>query len=109
LGVVVGLGDSIVSLDLFGDPALFRELWPKILKSTALVGDGGPARVNRGQAAELLDLLAHGEYQVGEAVDLGSTLALRHARWEAGALLSEGGLLHLAAFPRESAEQGWLE
>jgi len=98
-----------VSLDLFGDPSLFRELWPKILKSTALAARGGPAWVAQGQAAGLLDLLAHADYLAGGTVDLGSALEFRDARWEAGALLSEGSLLHLAAFPRESAEDGWLE
>ena len=62
VGAVVGLGDRLVSLDLFGDPALFRELWPKILKSTALAADGRQARVTRGQAAELLARLARADY-----------------------------------------------
>lgn len=109
VGVVVGLGDSIVSLDLFGDPSVFRELWPKILKSTALAARGGPARMTRGQATRLLDQLAHGDYLTGEAVDLGSALELHDAQWEAGALVSEGSLLHLAAFPQESAGPGRLE
>jgi hypothetical protein len=108
VGAVVGLGDSIVSLDLFGDPSLFRELWPKLLKSTALAIRGGKARVTRGQAAGLVDLLAHADYLAGQAVGLGSSLEFRGAGWEAAALLSEGSLLHLAAFPREE-ERGWLE
>ncbi len=105
VGAVVGLGDSIVSLDLFDDPSLFRELWPKILKSTALAAGGGEARVGRPQADRLLDLLARGDYLAGEAIDLGRALALRDARWQADALLAEGRLLHLAAFPREDSEQ----
>ncbi len=112
IGAMVGLGDSVVSLDLFGDPSLFQELWPKILKSTALAAlaaRGEQARVTRAQAAGLLELLAHADYLAVEAVDLGSALELRDARWEAGALVSEGSLLHLAAFPLESAEQGWPE
>jgi hypothetical protein len=109
VGVAIGLGGSIVSLDLFGDPALFRELWPKILKSTALAVQGEPARAARGQAAGLLDLLARADFMAEKAVDLGSALEFRDARWEAAALVGEGGLLHLAAFPRQSGEQGWLE
>jgi hypothetical protein len=109
VGAVVGLGDSIVSLDLFGDPSLFQELWPKILKSMALAAQGRPARVTREQAAELLALLSRVDYLAGEAVDLGSGLEFCDARWQAGALMHEGGLLHLSAFPRENEEHGGKE
>jgi hypothetical protein len=112
VGVVIGLGEAIVSLDLFGDPSLFRELWPKILKSTALAAlstRAGTAQVARGQAAGLLELLARADYLNAPAVDLGTALVLGDARWEASALVSEGLLLHLAAFPRQAAEQSRQE
>ncbi len=104
VGAVVGLGDSLVSLDLFGDPSLFRELWPKILKSTALAAlseRAEPLRVTDGQVRELLALLSRADYTAVPAVDLGSGLASGGSSWEAGALVREGALLHLSAFPRE--------
>jgi hypothetical protein len=106
VGAVVGIGDAIVGLDLFSDPSLFRELWPKILKSTALAADGQQARVTRGQAAELLARLSRAEYLVGTTADLGSGLYFRDGRWEAGALVFEGTLLHLAAIRQEDRGHG---
>jgi len=100
IGAVFGLGDQLVSLDLFGDPALFRELWPKILKSMALAADVEEGRVTRAQAGELLARLARGDYLIVPTADLGGGLAGGDELWEAGGLLHEGALLHLAAFPR---------
>ena len=100
VGAIVGLGGSIVSLDLFADPHLFR--------STALVawGQQGKARVTRRQASELLALLAGADYRARETPDLGSAFAFRNERWDANALVLDGALLHLAAFPRAPEEAG---
>jgi hypothetical protein len=100
VGAIVGLGGSIVSLDLFADPHLFR--------STALVARGqqGKARVTRRQASELLALLAGADYRARETPDLGSAFAFRNERWDANALVLDGALLHLAAFPRQPEEAG---
>src|SRR5207248_3378271 len=34
-GVVAAVNGKVVAADLFGDPALFRKLWPKLLRSYA--------------------------------------------------------------------------
>jgi hypothetical protein len=100
IGAVVGLGGHLVSLDLFGDPALFRELWPKILKSMALAAETEEGRVTRAQAGELLARLARADFRIVPAADLGVGLEGGDGVWEAGGLLHEGALVHLAAFPR---------
>jgi hypothetical protein len=103
VGVIVGCGDRIVSLDLFATPELFRELWPKILKSTAFayLGEAGKGKVTRKQAAELMRELARGRYEAREALDLGMELALDNERWSARALVHREALVHLAVFPQE--------
>ena len=106
VGAIVGVGDAIVSLDLFTDPWLFQELWPKILKSLALADRGGAHRVTRRQASELLALLAGGDYRPLEAVGLGSGFALADERWDANALILDGTLAHLAAFPWQPEAAG---
>jgi len=116
VGAAVALGEELVSLDLFGSPSLFGELWPKILKSAALdalaseaQGGGRAAQKARGTLQELLDRLARADWQAVEAVDLGSALELRGAPrksaegWQADALLQGEALLHLCAFPGEGA------
>lgn len=35
VGAVAGVNGKIVTADIFGDPALFRKLWPKLLRSYA--------------------------------------------------------------------------
>jgi len=66
VGAIVGLGGSIVSLDLFA-------------------GVDNRAR---------------------ETPDLGSAYAFQNEQWDANALVLDGALLHLAAFPREPEEAG---
>jgi hypothetical protein len=103
VGVIVGCGDRIVSLDLFATPELFQELWPKILKSTvfAYLEEAGKGRVTRKQAAELLRELVRGGYEGREALDLGLELALDNQRWSARALVHRDALVHMAVFPQE--------
>jgi hypothetical protein len=103
VGVIVGFGNRIISLDLFATPELFQELWPKILKSTvfAYIGEAGKGRVARKQAAELLRELERGGYEAREALDLGLELAMDNERWSARALVHREALVHLAVFPQE--------
>jgi hypothetical protein len=103
VGVIVGSGDRIISLDLFATPELFRELWPKILKSTAYayLEEAVKGKVSRKQAAELLRELGRGVYQAQEGLDLGLELLLDSPRWSARALTHRQALVHLAVFPQE--------
>jgi len=103
VGVIVGFGGRIVSLDLFATPELFRELWHKILKSAAMayIGEGAKGGATRKQAAELVRELGRGRYEVREALDQGLELALDNERWSARALIHHEALVHLAAFPQE--------
>jgi hypothetical protein len=62
--------------------------------------------VTRRQASELLALLAGADCRARETPDLGSAFAFRNERWDANALVLDGALLHLAAFPRAPEEAG---
>jgi hypothetical protein len=106
VGVIVGVGESIVSLDLFADPYLFQELWPKILKSLALADRGGAPRVTRQQASVLLTLLAGADYRPLDALDQGSGFVFADERWDANALTLGDTLVHLAAFPWQPEAAG---
>lgn len=57
IGVAVGLGDRIISVDIFANPYLFKEMWPKILKSSALsaASDDGEVYISREAAVYLTD------------------------------------------------------
>jgi hypothetical protein len=103
VGVVVALGEELISLDVFASPHLFRELWPKILKSAAmaLLGSQEHGRYTQKQAAALLAELKSLRYDSRQAVDLGIELAFEGSKGSptVAALMHREVVLHLAAFP----------
>jgi hypothetical protein len=103
VGVVVALGEELLSLDVFASPYLFRELWPKMLKSSAMsmLGSKVQGRFSAKQAARVLEEIKTLEYEEHKAVDLGAQLlsAEREESYTAAALLYRDVVLHLAAFP----------
>lgn len=53
-----------------------------------------------------LDLFAGADNRARETPDQGSAYAFQNEQWDADALVLDGALLHLAAFPREPEEAG---
>jgi hypothetical protein len=101
VGVVIGLGDQIVSADVFAAPNVFRPLWPKILRSAALatVGRKDRGTVNQEEAVRFLRGLHDKHYAERPAVDLGSELAAADSEVNVNALVYPEHVFHLAAFP----------
>jgi len=101
-GVIVGAGGQVLSVDLFGSASLFRELWPKILKSMALAalqesgGSGGGLTPQ--QAAELFQRLRRADFRAREALDLGVAYTFADQLRSAAALVHQGALVHLGVF-----------
>ena len=56
-----------------------------------------------------LDLFAGADYRARETLDLGSAYAFQNEQWDVTALVLDGALLHLAAFPRAPEEAGGEE
>jgi len=101
VGVVIGLGNRVVGVDIFADAALFRKQWPKILKSSALsslqIEEEG--RLTRDRAADFLRGFQGRRFQARPALDLGSELFVSDSDLQASALVFKGSVLHLAGFP----------
>jgi hypothetical protein len=101
-GVIVAAGGQVLSVDLFGSASLFRELWPKILKSTALAAlqdsDGSAGGFTTQKAAELLRRLRRADFRAREALDLGVLYISADQLRSAAALLHQGALVHLGVF-----------
>ncbi|MDH4197708.1 MAG: hypothetical protein OEW05_09900 [Candidatus Aminicenantes bacterium] len=103
VGVVIALGGRVVSVDIFGNPALFAKQWPKILRSSALsaLTHKTPGLLDQRAAAALLRTFPAMNYQVKKGLDLG----MDHTSIETGAnikaLVYQGAVLHLAAFPED--------
>ncbi len=103
VGVVIGLGERVIGVDLFSDPELFQALWPKIVKACALsVSDpGARATLSRDRAEECLRALAWTSYGERRAVDLGMEHVGELSDLAVTALAYGEQVLHLSAFPRQ--------
>jgi len=109
VGVVIGLGGRIVSVDVFANPHLFRKEWPKILKASALssLQARKPGELGQREAADFLKGLAGKEYRRKAALDLGFELEASDGTVLAKALATKTAVIHFAAFPQEAAGQGF--
>jgi ARG and Rhodanese-Phosphatase-superfamily-associated Protein domain len=103
VGVVIALGGRVVSVDIFANPALFTKQWPKILRSSALsaLTHETAGVLDQRAAAALLRTFPGQDYQIKKGLDLGMEYASAATETNIKALVYEGGVLHLAAFPQE--------
>ncbi len=106
IGVVVGVGGRVVSVDLFSSPSVFQSLWPKILKSSALaaVSGAGAGAVTQDDAAWFIRRLYDMRYQRKAAVDLGVEFSACESV-NVNALVYKSDVVHLSAF---SQERNWI-
>jgi hypothetical protein len=100
-GVVICVGNEIVSADVFGFQQVFTTLWPKILRSAALATIGRKDRgsVSQEDAVRFLRGLHDKRYAERPAVDLGSELTAADDEVNVNALVYPEQVFHLAAFP----------
>jgi hypothetical protein len=103
VGVAIGLKGSLVSVDIFANPRLFAEQWPKILRSSALssLGKTRDDTLDRDETAEFLRSLLHLEYRSKNGVDLGFEYSSTDEAANIQALTYKGKVIHLSGFPQE--------
>jgi hypothetical protein len=108
VGALVAMGAEIVSVDIFMTPSIFRVLWPKILRSSVLSSvvteEGGT--ITTEDAARYIGEFVNKSYMTRESVDQGRELYYEDDELCINALIHEGGIVHLAAFPVEPVEVG---
>jgi hypothetical protein len=105
-GVVAVVGDAVSALDVFDKPETLTSVWPRLVAGYAVDAlDGAkmtsfdPHKVGAFLAtARGADLQAH------PAVGLGSEVTAMASDIIGGALVWEGGVPHLALFPREGRD-----
>jgi ARG and Rhodanese-Phosphatase-superfamily-associated Protein domain len=105
LGAAVFVGDRLVGIDLFHDPALFGRLWPKLLRAHALEAFGLPARGGGrvgagegGRRARLREVLGGIVSAVGQTrgnAGVGHVFEFSLSHFHGAALLFEGRVPHL--------------
>jgi len=87
VGVVIAIGDKVVSTDVFANHTLFRAYWPKMLKSYALEAvstpRAGPKRVSRTEAEAFLARVQGESTETGkDAYRLAENQSSNHASFE---------------------------
>jgi hypothetical protein len=104
VGVIVGVGGRIVSVDIFANPYLFRKLWPKILRSSALSAISSDERgsLTQREAVEFLRRLSNKRYASKSAIDLGREFSAIDREVNINALVYQRTVIHLAGFSEES-------
>lgn len=107
VGVVVGIGDEIVSIDIFLNHHLFSELWPKLLRSYAMGAIQTKAEtpeVTREKAKELLNKIYRASYERRRALDLGEEITMSSPEITSFALVYKDSVVHLSLFPSDGVK-----
>jgi hypothetical protein len=107
VGVVIGLGDQIIGVDIFSSPDLFRELWPKIIRSCvfAMVGFEQKTTLSRNKVEQFLNALQWMPYGQQRGVDLGFEYSGDLNELAVSSLAYRDTVLHLGAVPHDAASE----
>jgi hypothetical protein len=106
LGVVVAVGNRIVCVDAFGSPALFRKMWPKLLRSYVIDAmQSRPAgSIGQKQVQQFIKTAALAEVTDQPTVGAGRLQHLTAANASGSALVFRSSVVHLDLFPDSNPE-----
>ncbi|MFH1777978.1 MAG: DUF6569 family protein [Candidatus Omnitrophota bacterium] len=109
IGVIVGVGGKIISVDIFASPFLFQQLWPKIIKASAMsaVTMEITGNLTQEDAVKFLRKLHNNDYLQRPAIDLGFEYFFADKLLSVNSLIFRNVVIHLAGFPQQEdkAEQ----
>jgi hypothetical protein len=101
LGVVVAVGNRIVCVDAFGSPALFRKMWPKLLRSYVVdaMQSRPEGRIGQKQVQRFIDDAARAAVADQPSVGAGRLQRLSARNASGSALVFRSSVVHLDLFP----------
>ncbi|MBE7558389.1 NUDIX domain-containing protein [bacterium] len=108
-GCVVVRGEEVLGLDLFGDPGVMREFWPKLSEAYFLEATRQPKEqppCNRERAQAFMDRVCEGLRPAGRQIGLGTTLEVGDGGTAGFVLWYADAVCHLAAFAVDEGEEG---
>jgi len=107
VGVVVGLGDQIIGVDIFSDPNLFQALWPKIIRACvlAMAGYEEKSTLSGDRAQKFLNALQWMHYAQRRGVDLGSEYYGFLNELSLSSLVYTDTVIHLGAVPHDETSE----
>jgi len=104
VGIVVGLGDKVIGIDLFVNPGVFSSLWPKLLKSYVALAISEEVRggsLTQKKARDMLNDIYRMKFSGQSGLHLGEELQANQSGMVCSALVYRQELIHLAAFPTD--------
>ncbi len=100
-GVVAIAGDAVLALDAFDKPETLASVWPRLVAAYAVDALGATAaRFDPRRVGAFLAAARGADLQIHPAVGLGSDVTVVAPDIIGGALGWDGGVPHLALFPR---------
>jgi hypothetical protein len=105
VGAVIYMGTQWVGIDVLAGPGLFGRAWPRLCAGYVADAIGRkPEAGQRLEAGAVLEELVRGQVEAAPAVGLGEEYRLGSGGLAGAALVAQGRVAHLMAFP--SAEGG---
>ena len=104
VGVIACIGGRVACVDVFEAPQVLAALWEGLVASyqaEAMVADGKAAKPDG--ARRWFRSIAAGTTSVGPEIGLGAHVTVVAPNVEAAALVHDGKILHLSAFPAHHA------
>ena len=102
VGVVVAVGPRVVGCDLFADPSLFAQLWPKLCRSYAVESlscrEGPAGGVTRDEVGRFLDGVRGARFGVEPTAGAGEAVRIEGST-SGEALVWRGAVVHMALRP----------
>jgi hypothetical protein len=104
-GVVAIVGDAVLALDVFDKPATLTSVWPRLVAAYAVDAFGATtARFDPHKVGAFLAAALRADLQTHSAVGLGTDVTVVASGVIGGGLAWEGGVPHLALFPRKGRD-----
>lgn len=103
VGVAAVYRDEVICIDLFSQPALFRALWPKLLRSYALDVIDRPraeCRLSRTEVEDILSRIFEADFEKGRTDGVGQAWNFSARRLSGSALLYRNQVIHSDIFPK---------
>ncbi len=102
VGVVVAVGDEIITADVFSDAALFKKYWAKLLKSYVLeaIDKDDDGKISRNAAENFLAQAYKADVTEEGNAGSGELYALKSGKITGSALVFNDAVLHMDVFPK---------
>lgn len=99
-GVIAFVSGRPVAMDLFDRPGILAKMWSRLVSGYSLDAIGMPATGGWEKGATFMRFAAEANMSMHEGLGLGMDVTLQSDRIVGNALTYEGGVVHMALFPR---------